>query len=374
MNYQYAIDVLTEDGRPLEHAVVTPDWKAALDWVHFEGVRAGSLPPLTRTGPGAVEPIWDGRHGAPYVAGLRVIVRADGGAAAVREIPKTYLRGLAHDLSADLVTRGRLEKDGVFRWVVSAVAVPKGEAPGGAGQGAVVPEASEDDLFGVEEVARPLPLEEASLASFLERSVFAGPDDESARHVPVFCPQSIVDEAKELARQSSDLETGGVLAGKLHRDSHARGTGAPELFVEITAQIPAPHTVAESTKLTFTAETWAAVRAAIALRGREELLCGWMHSHLDWCRLRNCPPERRRTCSGAHPFFSREDAHLHATCFPSGYQMALLISDSAATGGLTVSAFGWSQGMVVPRGFHVLRNQQRSVRKEGATHDESIAS
>ena len=130
---------------------------------------------------------------------------------------------------------------------------------------------------------------------------------------------------------------------------------------------------ATSTRMTFTPGTWAAARTALAARGRGELLCGWWHSHCDWCRLRNCPLERRRTCTASHPFFSREDVHLHAACFPAGYHVALLVSDSAATGGLTVSAFGWSQGMVVARGLHVLPAVQAASEK-GAVHAESVAS
>lgn len=368
MEYRYTLDLLTEDGHPLRSAVVQPDWKAALDWVHFEGIRAGSLPPETRTGAGTVEPIWDGRHGAPYVSGFRVLVRSREGIAVAREIPKTYLRDVAHDLTADLVETRRLEKGSALRWLVTADLVPGGWE---AREDRL--DAAEDDLFAIEEVARPLPLHEGSLASFMERSACVGSGEEAERHIPVFFPQAILEEAKELARRSSDVETGGVLVGKLHRDCGSHDGNAHELFVEVTAQIHAPHTLAATTKLTFTAATWAAVRAAITLRGREELMCGWWHSHNDWCRLRNCPLERRRTCTGSHPFFSREDAHLHGACFPSGHQVALLISDSAAMGGLTTTVYGWSRGMVVQREFHVLTTQP-NVSQKGARRAESIAS
>ena len=75
-------------------------------------------------------------------------------------------------------------------------------------------------------------------------------------------------------------------------------------------------------------------------------------------------------CTAANPFFSVEDVHLHATCFPSAHQVALLVSDSTAAGGLTSSMFGWFQGQVVPRGFHVLRREPLTPMKgaDNATH------
>jgi proteasome lid subunit RPN8/RPN11 len=180
----------------------------------------------------------------------------------------------------------------------------------------------------------------------------------------VFLPRRVLDEAVASARRAGDVETGGVLVGRLRRDG---ASAPPGLFVEITAQVPAPHTRAESTRLTFTAETWAAVQAAITLRRRGEVMLGWWHSHPDFCRLRHCPEERRAACPGAAPFFSPEDVHLHATCFPSAYQVALLVSDSTPDG-MTWSLFGWAQGMVTARGFHVVADDPTTGGEFHATH------
>ena len=345
MEYRYQLDLLDEDGRSLERSVISPDWSAALAWVHFEGIRAGRLPPVTRMGPSAVEPIWDRHAGEPLVSGFSAAVRSDEGGEVTREIPRRYVRGFAQDACAGLVKRGGLKPGDVYKWTLSAFPV----------QGKAAATVAADDV-ALEEIARPLPMNPAPLSSFVARSVVSSGEDEEAgpTHVPVFVPQAILDEAVELAGQAGDLETGGVLVGQLHRDDAGAGTDTPELFVEVTAQIPAQHTVSASAKLTFTGETWAAVRAALALRRRDELMLGWWHYHPDFCRLRNCPPERRRLCDGASPFFSAEDVQLQATCFPAGYQIALLISESSRVNGMARSVFGWSQGMVVPRGFHIL--------------------
>jgi len=340
--YRYAIDLLAEDGRPLGRVAVRPDWRAALGWVHFEGIREGTLRPVTSMGPGTVEPIWDGRAGKPYVGAFRAAV-GDRGVEVVREIPRRYLRGFAAEAFAGLVEQGVLQPGTPVRYVV--VAFPTTERatahqPDGSG-------------FSVEEVERPLPLTDAPLAAFFGRSVVAEPP-EIAGFMPVFVPQRVLDEAVALSRKAADVETGGVLVGTLHRDSGAGAASAPALFVEITAQIPAPYTLSASTKLTFTADTWQAVQAALELRRRDEMMLAWWHFHPDFCRLGECPPERRQRCTGARPFFSAEDVHLHATCFPAAYHTALLISDGLSTGGMTPSLFGWWQGMVVRRGFHVL--------------------
>jgi proteasome lid subunit RPN8/RPN11 len=214
--------------------------------------------------------------------------------------------------------------------------------------------------FVIEDVVRPLALADASLAGFVSAASFAGAGAADG-HVPVFLPRRVLEETLELSRAAGDFETGGVLVGRLRRDA-----GVPDVFVEVTAQIPAPHTRSRATKLTFTGETWAAVQAALELRRQNEIMLGWWHFHPDFCRLRECPVERRKLCPGASPFFSAEDVHLHATCFPKAYHVALLISDSTADG-IAWSLFGWSQGMVAARGFHVLEEKGDDTHAPHAT-------
>jgi hypothetical protein len=143
-------------------------------------------------------------------------------------------------------------------------------------------------------------------------------------------------------------ETGGILAGHLHRDG-----SRPEVFLEVTAQIPATHAPSELCKLTFTPETWAAADAALRLRNKQEIYVGWWHSHpaRQWCD--ECPEEKRSACRVTGEFFSAHDESLHRCCFPRGYSLALVISDSYSTG-LTAPLFGWRNGLIVPRGFFIL--------------------
>lgn len=351
-DYTYALDFYRADGTALGQRPLEPDWTPALEWVHFEGIREGRLPAVmaVNRAPGAcrVEPVWHPQSGQPYVSSFQVVLSANGSGVVSRQIPTSYVRGPAQLAAASFVDQGLLQTGETFRYLVSAFAEPRPtRAPEAAG-------------FAVEEIAQPLPLSDASLEAFLTGAVPAG-GEHVAGDFPVFVRQAVVDEALELARHAGDVETGGVLVGLLHYDP-----SVPEVFAEVTAQIAAPHTEAAATKLTFTPDTWAAVRAALALRKRGELMVGWWHYHPDFCRLRNCPEEKRRVCTASSAFFSGEDIALHTALFARAYNAALLISDSAA-GGLTASAFGWRQGMVTSRGFYTLERKTDHA-ASSATH------
>jgi proteasome lid subunit RPN8/RPN11 len=253
------------------------------------------------------------------------------------ELPTTYLRDAARAASAELVQKGDLKPGDLFTHLICAFpVVPR---PGGE---------PESPSFAIEEVVEPLPLEETSLARFHADAVACG--EPSPADVPVFVPQRILDEAVEMARAAGETETGGILVGRLHRDP-----SAPEIFVEVTALIPDPHTVANAMQVTFTAETWAAVDAALALRRRNEMKLGWFHSHPDFCR--KCPEENRERCHLSRPFLSADDLLLHRACFGRAYHVALLISHDVRVGH-KCSLFGWRRGMVAARALHVLPQQR----------------
>ncbi len=335
--YRFAIDYYTEQGRALGPVAVEPDWQPAREWARFTGMRRGLLPPLTAHTLGAIEPVWDEALGAPVCSGVRVVFPTPDAAEEVSaEIPRAYFHELARQKSSVWIERGELAVGDLYRYRVCAY-------PGRAA--ATSSEAAVAGVLEAEEDPRPLALEDAELTSFLGRAEPQG--DFDPEDVRVFIPQQVLDEAREQSRSAGDVETGGVLVGKLHRDAVT-----PEIFLEVAAQLPAQHAEATATRFSFTPETWAAAHAALELRGNEEIVCGWWHLHLQFCR--NCPEERRRVCPLARPFFSGEDLHLHRACFPQAYQVALLISD-LPEGGLTPALFGWRRGVIERRGFHVLQ-------------------
>jgi hypothetical protein len=350
--YQYALEILAEDGTILGQVPMEPDWAPALEWASFQGIRQGRLPALASSFAGTIEPIWDPQRGEPHVSGFRAVIPTDGGEPVTSDFPTTYVRSLAKQASGTFVEKGLLKAGDLFRYRVCAfLAARPDQSP------------TEPEGLGLEEIISPLPLQATPLQPFLDASLRedgASADTAVDDDIPVFVPQHVLDETLALSRQAQDVEVGGILVGKLHRDPD-RG----ELFLEVTAQIPARHTHSEYAKLTFTADTWAAVDAAIRLRCRNkiknEIKVGWWHYHPDFCR--NCPPEKRRRCLISSGFFSVDDVHMHRVCFSSAYHVALLISNNMSSG-LSWSVYGWRQGVVAARAARILGSAaQRPARR-----------
>jgi hypothetical protein len=180
-----------------------------------------------------------------------------------------------------------------------------------------------------------------------KRSREVAPERAVDGDLPVFVPQCVIDDATELALANPEDEVGGVLIGQVCRDPRSRA-----MFIEVTAQIPAIHTQSTSTSLTFTPETWAAVRSAADLRGRGEIWLGSFHTHpvRAWCA--KCAPESQAKCPMRGNFFSTTDVALHRAVFLAAYCVALVVSDSVS--GIDISCFGWRRGRVMSRSFHVV--------------------
>ncbi len=202
-----------------------------------------------------------------------------------------------------------------------------------------------DDGFSGAEIPQPLPLVADSLESWLRGARRCGDPAASDADMPVFIPARVIAEAKQLARQAGDVEWGGVLLGRLYRD-----TASPEIFCQVTALIPAQHTLATPTRLTFTAATWAAARAAIDLRSEVEVVAGFLHKHPWWCR--DCPALNRQDCPLRKPFFSRDDVALMRAMFARPFSIAVLLTDLGEAD-LRCDLFGWRDGLVTARGYHM---------------------
>ena len=340
--YQYMIEVVRQDGSRLDRYPVAPDWVPAHEWCHFLGVRRGTLPPVLTPFITAIEPIWHPTLGGPYVQGIMVTASShpydseSERACITTALPLEYFHRTFQQLSATLIKEGALQPTDVIKYYICAY--PKGQTEQGEAQR---PHAR----FAVEEVVHPLPLEERSLAFYHQHSQHFEEETSTVQDIPdvqVFFHSQIMEEALELAKNAGDLETGGILIGHLHRD-----TTSTEIFLEVTAQIPAAHTQAQQTSLSFTSETWAAVQAALTLRKNKELWLGWWHCHPNFCK--HCPEERQKTCTLSKPFFSQEDGNLHREVFSRAFNVALLLTNRGAQGWAT-NAFGWRQGMIASRG------------------------
>jgi len=336
--FRYLLELL-HNGDVLGRHPVTPDnFAPALEWLSFQAMRSGALPLELGAHP-EIEyaPVWDAQRGEPYVEAIRLTTTGP----TEGDIPAVYFSRLAEEASATFVTEGKLKQGELFRFRVVAFGCAE-EADHGDVSG-------NGDAGAFEEVPQPLACEESRLEALLDHAEVRGTAQPG--EMPVLIPQRVLDEAEALKREAGGLETGGILLGRLHRDSERR-----ELCLEVTTQIPARHTEAREMRLTFTADTWTSVRAAIELRGNDELQIGWWHTHpaREWCK--DCDPERWKTCPLARSFFSPEDKKLHQMIFPRAYSVALVLGDHYRDGEAWEAfhaVYGWDRGMVSQRGYHV---------------------
>jgi hypothetical protein len=306
--------------------------------VRLLAVRLGRTAAVLSADGGDVAPIWDPTHGEPFLAGLHVAVAGNDGREVGCDIPREYFRGAARGLASRLVQRGAMKETDRFTFV--AAALPPDEPS--------TPAAAAPARCTVRRLAQALPLDDLELDGFFGRAQAGQVID--PMDMPVFITRDVLEETAALTHAAAPRETGGVLAGRLHRDA-----SRPEIFAEVTAQIPARHTHGDVTRLTFTADTWTEARRAVAARGRRELMLGWWHSHAYMQQnCKTCGGPTRTACQGKAEFFSADDGALHRAVFARAFGLGLVVSDSPCEG-LTHALFGWRLGMVAHRGFHVLR-------------------
>jgi proteasome lid subunit RPN8/RPN11 len=241
------------------------------------------------------------------------------------------LRPQADQIAKNLVSQGALAEGDSFRYFVTAY------PDNGAEEGAAPPR------FQI--TPRPVPVE-VSEGNWpeLAGSLPAGGDTD----FKLALPQRVLDEAARLTRSRSGVETGGILIGHLRWDP-ALG----DIFIEVTEQIHARYAAGTETKLTFTPECWTDVRGAVGLRRRGEIVVGWWHSHPVRVFCAKCPRERQEKCELRNGFLSSDDRVLHRTVFPRAFMPALVASDTAF-GEVEFAMFGWRDGLIGRRGFHVI--------------------
>jgi hypothetical protein len=263
-----------------------------------------------------------------------------------------YFHERARAVVAAEVADGRIEAGQRVTYAVAAYATND-------------PRASRAPLtFDTVDQPQPCPVRNRPFGELVVRSIACGDSDPS--DIDVVLPEPMLDEICGLTLDAGESETGGILLGHLCRD----GVDG-DLGLEMTAQVPARHTEANAAKVTFTADTWTDVRAAVALRKAGELLVGYWHSHPahGWCK--HCPIERQSVCHLSTGFLSADDKALHRAMFPAAYTQALVITRSVR--GLDAKLFGWRHGVLEPRGFRLMPADVTRPRAREAVRLESTA-
>jgi len=330
--YRYVAQVTARDGRRLGELALDPDFGPAAESAHLAGLREGALPASAHHGPGIIEPVFDAERGQPYVGGVRIRFDAAPPDHEAPVLAWRYLQPAVEQAATRLVERGTLQPSETFVYRICAFAAP------------AAPRAAVHEDENDEPVA--LALQRVATAELVAGAIRLGEAAWDEDDFPLFVHRAVLAQATHMARAAGECETGGILVGHLRRD---RDT--PEVHVEITALIPATQARAGRTHLGFTPQTWSAMRDALALRARNEMMLGWFHTHPHWCA--RCDPAQRKNCVFAQPFFSRDDCALHRTVFDAAFHVALLLSDTGESA-LHYDFFGWRHGHVAARGCYVL--------------------
>lgn len=342
LRYRYVVELFTRDGRSLGAAPADGvDWLPAVECACFDAIRLGTRPAQLSTPAWHCVPRWRDGH-RPLVDGVAIALDDQGSDAEPYEIPLDYFQPAARQTAARYSADGRLKPGEQPRFQVAAYAYD--EAP---------VDAARESIAWIEEVPQELALRRTTLERFRAGAVCVG--QAHAEDPPVFMSDSTLTEIHAQVCSAPDVETGGILLGRLHRDTADPRT----VFIEITAQVPAQHALSSSTRLTFTPQTWAAARAAVALRGAGELILGWHHSHPHFCR--QCDPRHQSTCPLNRVFFSSDDCALHRTIFHRAFQVALLMS--VRPEGVVPAMFGWRRGIIAHQALHVLGGRKRPARR-----------
>lgn len=334
--FRFHLEFWQQDGRRvLDVPLSEAEFARAVETAFFDGLRRGRFAEYELPRPGVkLEPAFLGRD-SPHAAGFVVVMPAADGSVYRTEFPAHFLRGQAQAILVDRLLGGELTPQ-TLQYRLAAYADEQTTAPRGMG---MTLDAEETCVSIRPKSRRDLGKAEAW-------------DTPRTEDLPVLIPRHVLEDALEQARAEPQHEVGGYLLGHLCRD-----TKTAELFLEITAHLPAEHTEATATSVTFTAESWARAREVIDWRGEGEIFTGWVHSHpFRFCA--ECPTPAPAECVSKVLFFSPEDHFLMGLTFAQPFMVALQTAIEprleAALGHLPVRLYGWRGGAVVPRGFEVI--------------------
>ena len=168
--------------------------------------------------------------------------------------------------------------------------------------------------------------------------------------VRVFFAQSAYLKCIEHTESDVENEVGGMLIGDVRVDPMC-----PRPYIVIQDILPALHTDAGQTHVTFTQNTLVQLNRELEERFPGKRFVGWYHTH-----------------PGMGVFLSPHDAWLHQHFFPEPWQVALVIEPHSATGGFFIHQ---ADGVLDPGryfGFYELDgNPGQSIVHWNNLHEES---
>lgn len=338
--YQFRLEFWQHSGRRvLEVPLGEADFARAVEVAFFDGLRRGHFTDYELPCPGMqLEPKFLRDDSPPHASGFAVVLPAADGSVHRKEFDAHFLHAQAQHMLVDRMLNGEVEAETLQYRLAAYLDDEVKPAGGGLGM-----------MLEAEETRVPIqPGSRRGLGKTLSW------DQPLADDLPVVIPRRVLLDALEQACGEPENEVGGFLLGHLRRDSDTA-----ELFLEVTAHVPAEYTEATGTSVTFTADTWARAREVVAWRGEGELFAGWCHSHpFRFCA--ECPAQPPPECVSKVLFFSTDDHFLMGLTFAQPFMVALQTAVEPrleqALGHLPVRLYGWRDGEVVARGFEVIED------------------
>lgn len=149
----------------------------------------------------------------------------------------------------------------------------------------------------------------------------------------IFIYESVLEQILAYSEGDVSREIGGFLLGGRHDDENISGTARH--FVEIRHFLPALDTRGQVASLTFTHDTWSALRRQVEAQYPSETVVGWQHTH-----------------PGLGVFLSGYDRFIHRHFFGEPCHIALVVDPVRQE----LEFFQWVDDKIEDCGFYCVRD------------------
>jgi proteasome lid subunit RPN8/RPN11 len=178
--------------------------------------------------------------------------------------------------------------------------------------------------------------------------------------VPVYIPESLVQEMIDHTMKYKEREEAGFLAGHLCQDPHSGGLFAvctDQIIADGGTQRMAGDESCSVVQFQFSPEIFYHAQQVVAQRKNGEALLGWWHSH-PWPFI--C--QKTDSCKCTSLFFSSADVDVMEAAFPAPYQVAVVIGGAPEAPKKAVAKmYGWRDGLVEAREFVRFSPKKKTV-------------
>ena len=339
--FSFQLEFVNDDNQVIRTQILgTKDFSHAIRHTRFDAFAQGKTETYLPHVDGAiVEPVFPSGIGpSPRASGFEVEVDLPGGAVHRCKFDIKYFAPAANCLRAELLRAEEMTTEQELFYRLNAFFDDQTSQP------------TTNKLNIALDPPEPITALDGNRCHFGPTHEWDNPEPSDMR---VLIDHGVLEEAVEEARATPEQEIAGFMLGRLYRDGLTS-----KVFVTITGLASAGGTTeASETSVTYTPASFAHVREMIKLRGRDETVVGWYHSH-PFKLCAECPLPTPPECIAKVLFYSQDDIHLMSSTFPEPFSLGLLVAVEPrieqAVGHLPVKLYGWREGAIVERGFEVV--------------------